>query len=130
MLSVILRRLTGTGARASIREQAGNWTEWIRNRRRVGSGSLFSCWFYASSAISGRCNRGDGMAYFPRRMNSIERACKIVADIFVALLIIAFSVAFFGPLGGLIAFIILEAALLAVDYLVPDADDPASVAVR
>jgi hypothetical protein len=33
-------------------------------------------------------------------------------------------------LGGLIAFIILEAALLAVDYLVPDADDPASVAVR
>jgi hypothetical protein len=70
------------------------------------------------------------MAYFPRKMDSIERGSKIVADGFVALFLLAFAVVFFGLLGGLVAFAVLEAALLAVDYLVPDADDVSGAAVR
>ena len=68
------------------------------------------------------------MAYFPRNMPSIERGCKVAADILVTLLLAVFAVVFFGLLGGLVSFIILEAALLAVDYLVPD--DDAAGAVR
>jgi hypothetical protein len=71
-----------------------------------------------------------GMAYFPRKMDSIERGCKIVADLYCAFILLVFAIAFFGVLGGLVAFIILEAALLAVDYLVPDADDVSGAAVR
>jgi hypothetical protein len=38
---------------------------------------------------------------------------------------------FFGTLGGLLAWVILEAALLSVDYLVPTSDDDTpGVAVR
>jgi hypothetical protein len=70
------------------------------------------------------------MAYFPRKMDSIERGCKLLADILVALLLLVFAIAFFGVLGGLLGFIILEAALLAVDYLVPDGDDPSGAVVR
>jgi hypothetical protein len=70
------------------------------------------------------------MAYFPRNMRSIERGAKVLADILVALLLLVFSIVFFGTLGGLVAFIILESALLAVDYLVPDADDVSGTAVR
>jgi hypothetical protein len=73
---------------------------------------------------------GNGMAYFPRKMDNIERSSKIVADVFVALFLLAFSIVFFGVFGGLVAFAILEAALLAVDYLVPDADDVSGTAVR
>ena len=73
---------------------------------------------------------GDSMAYFPRKMSSVERGGKILADIVVALLILAFSIVFFGPLGGLAAFVILEAALLGVDAVMPDDDDTAGVAVR
>jgi hypothetical protein len=69
------------------------------------------------------------MAYFPKTMNSIERSLKIVADVLVALLILVFTIVFFGVLGGLVAFLILEAALLSVDYLVPD-DDAAGTAIR
>ena len=70
------------------------------------------------------------MAYFPSKMKSIERGCKVVADILVALLLGVFAVVFFGPLGGLLGFIILEAALLAVDYLVPDDDASAGAVIR
>jgi hypothetical protein len=69
------------------------------------------------------------MAYFSTKQDGLERACKILADIFCALLISMFSVVSFGLLGGLLAFIILEAALLSIDYLVPNADD-ARAAVR
>jgi hypothetical protein len=62
-------------------------------------------------------------------MNSIERSLKVVADVLVALLILVFAIVFFGVLGGLVAFLILEAALLSVDYLVPD-DDTAGTAIR
>ena len=70
------------------------------------------------------------MAYFSRKMSGMERGGKIVADIAVALLILGFSMAFFGLLGGLAAFIILEAALLGVDVLMPDDHDSPGVAVR
>jgi hypothetical protein len=69
------------------------------------------------------------MAYFPRKMDSIERGGKIVADVACAALLLTFSIVFFGPLGGVGAFILLEAALIAIDYVVPDADDVASGAV-
>ncbi|HEY3028734.1 MAG TPA: hypothetical protein VGJ68_00970 [Bradyrhizobium sp.] len=69
------------------------------------------------------------MAYFPKIMDSSERGLKIVADVLVALLLLVFAIVFFGVLGGLVAFIILESALLAVDYLVPDADS-AGTAIR
>jgi hypothetical protein len=69
------------------------------------------------------------MAYFPRNMRSIERGAKVLADILVALLVLVFSIVFFGTLGGLAAFIILEAALLGVDHLMPD-DDTAGTAIR
>ena len=45
------------------------------------------------------------MAYFPRNMRSIERGCKLLADILVALLLMVFAVVFFGPLGGLLGFL-------------------------
>jgi hypothetical protein len=71
------------------------------------------------------------MAYFPKIMDSTERGLKIVADVLVALLLLVFAIVFFGVLGGLVAFIILESALLAVDYLVPEADaDAAGTAIR
>ena len=62
------------------------------------------------------------MTYFSNNQDKIERGGKVVADIFCALLLAAFAIVFFGLMGGLVAFIILEAALLAVDYLVPNAD--------
>ena len=70
------------------------------------------------------------MAYFPNNMRSIERGGKILADILVALLLLVFSNVFFGTLGGLVAFIILEGALLGVDYFMPDDDDRAGTAIR
>ena len=70
------------------------------------------------------------MAYFSRKMGGIERASKVVADIFCALLLAVFAIVFFGPLGGLLGFIILEAALVAVDYLVPGEEDSVGAVVR
>jgi hypothetical protein len=60
------------------------------------------------------------MGYFSKNQDRINRGGKIVADIYCALLLLAFSIAFFGWLGGVVAFIILEGALLAVDFLVPN----------
>src|SRR3954469_25490247 len=68
--------------------------------------------------------RGDiAMPYFTRSQDRLERGGKMVADIFCALLLLAFSLVCFGALGGVVAFVILEACLLAVDYLVPSTDD-------
>jgi len=63
------------------------------------------------------------MVYFSRRQDAIERGGKVLADIFSAALLLAFAVAFFGWLGGAIAFLILEAGLLAVEYVLPGGDD-------
>jgi hypothetical protein len=65
------------------------------------------------------------MAYFSRNQDGIERGGKIVADLLCAFMLAAFSIVFFGLLGGVVAFIILEAALIGIDYLVPNAVDEA-----
>lgn len=74
--------------------------------------------------------RGTGMAYFSRNQSSIERGGKIVADLFVLLILGAFCIAFFGFLGGIVAVVILEAALLGVDTLMPSDDDAHGAGVR
>ena len=70
------------------------------------------------------------MTYFQRRQGGIERVGKILADIFCALIILVFSVVFFGLLGGLLAFVVLDSAIIAVDYLMPTEDDAPGVAIR
>ena len=70
------------------------------------------------------------MAYFSKNNDRIDRGGKIAADLFCAFIFLVFSIAFFGTLGGLVAFIILEAALLAVDYVVPHEDDASGAVVR
>jgi hypothetical protein len=71
------------------------------------------------------------MPYFTRSQDSIERRGKVAADILCAALLLIFSIVFFGTLGGLLAWVVLEAALLSVDYLVPSSDDDApGAAVR
>jgi hypothetical protein len=67
------------------------------------------------------------MAYFSSKQHGIERGAKIAADIACALLLFGFAVAFFGWIGGALGFLVLEAALIGVDYLVPDGDDAAGV---
>ena len=62
-------------------------------------------------------------------MRSIEYGCKLLADTLVALLLLVFAIAYFGTLGGLLAFIILEVGLLGVDHVMPD-DDAAGAVVR
>ena len=69
------------------------------------------------------------MPYFSSKQDGLERGAKVAADVACAVLLATFSVVFFGWLGGLPAFAILEAGLLAVDWLVPN-DDAAGVAVR
>lgn len=56
-----------------------------------------------------------------------ERNAKLVADVFCALLLATFSVVFFGWLGGLAAFIVVESCLLAIDWVVPSKNDAAGV---
>jgi hypothetical protein len=69
------------------------------------------------------------MPYFTRAQDRIDRGGKIAADVFCALLLLAFAVVCFGPVGGLIAFVVLEAGLLVIDHIVPSSDD-AGAAVR
>lgn len=57
------------------------------------------------------------MSYFSGNDDGAQRGGKIAADIACGLLLLAFSVVFFGVLGGVVAFVILEAALIGVDYL-------------
>ena len=70
------------------------------------------------------------MAYFSRRQGAIERGGKILADLFSAALLLFFAVAFFGWLGGAVAFVILEAGLLAIEYVAPGDDADAAAVVR
>ncbi|MCK1625925.1 hypothetical protein IVA98_22720 [Bradyrhizobium sp. 160] len=69
------------------------------------------------------------MPYFTSKQDRGQRTCKVLADAFCAILLATFSIVFFGLLGGLVAFAILELCLLAVDWLVPS-DDVAAGAVR
>ena len=70
------------------------------------------------------------MAYFYDNQDSTDRGGKIAAEIFCALLLGAFCIGFFGLMGGLVAFIVLEAALVGVDFLVPDEDAALGPVVR
>ncbi|MEH2608083.1 hypothetical protein [Bradyrhizobium sp. AZCC 1693] len=70
------------------------------------------------------------MAYFSGMQDGIEQGGKIVADVVSALLLLAFAIAFFGWLGGAIAFLILEAGLLALEYVLPRDDGDAAGVVR
>lgn len=69
------------------------------------------------------------MTYFSKDNDRIDRVCKIIADLCCASIFLVFSIAFFGTLGGLVAFVILESLLLAVDYVVPNLDDVSGGAV-
>ncbi len=68
------------------------------------------------------------MPYFTRDQDKIERACKVVADVTCAALLAVMLIACFGWVG-FISFVLLEAALLSVDFLVPSSDDDISGAV-
>ena len=71
------------------------------------------------------------MAYFTPQQTSVDRAGKVLADIFCALLIAIFSFVFFGIAGGALAFLITEGILLGVEYVVPSQDDEiAGAAIR
>ncbi len=77
-----------------------------------------------------RRQRGTPMAYFSKKQDGIDRGGKLVADIFCAVFLATMAVASFGWLGGLAAFIVLEAALLTVDYVVPGEDGAGGAGVR
>jgi hypothetical protein len=70
------------------------------------------------------------MPYFTRDQSRGERGCKVFADIFVGTVLLIFSVAFFGPIGGVLAFLVLEAGLIGVDFVVPSTDDAPGNAIR
>ena len=70
------------------------------------------------------------MSYFRPDADHIERSSKIIADIACALLILTFSIVFFGYVGGLLGFVIVESWLLGIDYLVPDPDGAPGTTVR
>ncbi|WP_245323962.1 hypothetical protein [Bradyrhizobium shewense] len=50
-----------------------------------------------------------------------------MADVFCGIMLATFAVVFFGWIGGILSFAIVEACLLSVDWLVPSGDDPAAV---
>jgi len=67
------------------------------------------------------------VAYFSAKQNRTERGCKIAADVASAALLLTFAIVYFGFLGGLVSFAILETALISIDYLVPGEGDVAGV---
>jgi hypothetical protein len=70
------------------------------------------------------------MSYFSRNDDAAQRGGKVAADIACALLLCAFCLVFFGLIGGVIAFVVLEAALIGVDYRMPNPYDSPGTAVR
>ena len=73
---------------------------------------------------------GIGMAYFSKKQDGFERGGKVVADIFCAFLILVFCLVFFGMLGGLLAFVVLDGAIIAVEYLMPNEVGASGAAIR
>lgn len=67
------------------------------------------------------------MPYFSAKQDKSDRNAKVLADVFCALLLGTFSIVFFGLLGGLVAFVLLESCLLALDWVMPSDDDAAAV---
>lgn len=70
------------------------------------------------------------MGYFHKDQDVIDRGGKVVADILCALMILTFAITFFGAPGGLLAFVVLEGVLLAIDFFASENDDASGVAVR
>ncbi len=70
------------------------------------------------------------MAYFPRKMDSIERGGKVVADIFCVLLLGAIAAACAGILLGVGATVLVVLGLLIIDYFVSDTEESAAGVVR
>jgi hypothetical protein len=70
------------------------------------------------------------MSYFSRNDDAAQRGGKVAADIACALLLCALCLAFFGYLGGVIAFVVLEAALIGVDFLMPNPDGSSGASIR
>lgn len=68
------------------------------------------------------------MGYFLRRQDRFDRAGKVAADVFCASLLLTFLVAFF-QLFGVLEFVVLYGAIIAVDYLMPTADDASGAAI-
>lgn len=67
------------------------------------------------------------MPYFTSDQTRDIRTAKVLADVFCALMLATFSIVFFGWLGGLAAFVVIEGCLLSVDWLVPSKDDAAAI---
>ncbi|WP_460268015.1 hypothetical protein [Bradyrhizobium ottawaense] len=51
----------------------------------------------------------------------------MLADLFCAILLGTFSIVFFGWVGGIVAFVVLEVCLIGLDWLIPSTDDAAGV---
>jgi len=84
----------------------------------------------AEFGIRSKPTSGLRMPYFTKNQRRQERVSKVIADIFVGALLLCFSVVFFGSLGGVLAFLVLQAALIGVDYLVPSSDDAPGNVIR
>jgi hypothetical protein len=67
------------------------------------------------------------VAHFTRNQDPIQRGAKVLADIVCTALLLTFAIVFFGFLGGLIAFVLLVAGRISIDYLAPGDDDAAGV---
>ncbi|BBO06711.1 MULTISPECIES: hypothetical protein [Bradyrhizobium] len=67
------------------------------------------------------------MPYFPSGHDRDFRVCKVLADLFCAILLGTFSIVFFGWVGGIVAFVVLEVCLIGLDWLIPSTDDAAGV---
>jgi hypothetical protein len=59
------------------------------------------------------------VAYFSAKQNRLERGCKIAADVASAGLLFTFAIVYFGFLGGLVSFAILETGLILSTTLSP-----------
>ncbi|MGZ5781472.1 MAG: hypothetical protein ACXWIN_11020 [Burkholderiaceae bacterium] len=70
------------------------------------------------------------MAYFSRKMDSIDRGGKVAADIFCVFILGTMAAGCLGVLPGVGATVLVTVGLLAIDYFVPDADDSAAGAIR
>jgi hypothetical protein len=68
--------------------------------------------------------------YFTRKQDGIERAGKVAADIFCTFLILTASIVYLGVLGGLLAFVILNGAIVGAEYLMPNEDDAPGMGAR
>ena len=70
------------------------------------------------------------MAYFLTRETGSERVGKILAELFCAVIILVFSVAYFGAVAGVLATLLLVGAIIGVDFLMPSEDDAPGAAIR